>query len=346
MAHTLFCCILILLFVSTAYPIEQVIIEFLYWDPSTSDFWCPECPPWQEAYERFLSKNETMNEIRSEYNNQVLVEWIEYHSESGQEKSQLYNITQPNSIIVDGEVKIEEEFNETYIREVINAHLGETPPPPNPQESFSLLAAFSLGFFETFSPCLLALLSFVLSYTVGSTTRFREGLLHVVAFGIGFVSAAVLLGVTVTLIFISVPSLQGYLMWIACVFAILFGIIIISLALSNKSLQTKPLVQKLARKYSASYIGLLLVGFLFYFLDPCIAPLVFPMLLMLQSSGAVSRLLMFCLGVIIPFIGIGILAGSVSKLVRSTYRHRSEIRVVSGLIVIAYAIYLIIFYLI
>jgi cytochrome c biogenesis protein CcdA len=48
------------------------------------------------------------------------------------------------------------------------------------------------------------------------------------------------------------------------------------------------------------------------------------------------------LGVIIPFIGIGLLAGSISKLARSTYRHKSKIRAISGLILIAYSIYLIV----
>jgi hypothetical protein len=35
-----------------------------------------------------------------------------------------------------------------------------------------------------------------------------------------------------------------------------------------------------------------------------------------------------------------------SKLARSTYRHRSKIRAISGLILMAYAVYLIIVYLV
>ena len=50
-------------------------------------------------------------------------------------------------------------------------------------------------------------------------------------------------------------------------------------------------------------------------------------------------------GAIIPFIGIGIFAGSVSKLARVTYRQRFLIRAISGLILIGYALYLIVFYL-
>lgn len=336
--------VLIVLFAGSAYPAEQVVIEFLYWDPSTSPLWCPECPPWQRVYKSFLSKNETMNGIQHEYGDQLLVKWIEYDSEEGREKRLLYNVTQSDSVIINGEVKIEGNLNETYIHEVINAYLENTEPPSqNSQESISLLTTFSIGFFETFSPCLIMLLSFVLSYTVGRTSKFKEGLLHVVAFGAGFASAAMFLAVMVVLIFISMPLLQPVLMWIACVLAMFFGIAIILLALLNKPFQSKPLVQKLARKYYASYIGLFLLGFLFYFLDPCIAPLVFPMLIVMQSSELILSLLMFCLGVIVPFIGIGILAGSISTLVRGTHRHRTKIRVISGFIIIAYAIYLIVF---
>jgi cytochrome c biogenesis protein CcdA len=53
-------------------------------------------------------------------------------------------------------------------------------------------------------------------------------------------------------------------------------------------------------------------------------------------------LFVFSLGVMTPFIGFGILAGSISKLARSTYRHKSAIRAASGLMLIAFAIYLIV----
>jgi len=53
----------------------------------------------------------------------------------------------------------------------------------------------------------------------------------------------------------------------------------------------------------------------------------------------------FSLGAIIPFIGFGIFAGSISKLARGTYRHQSKIKAISGLILIGFALYLLIFYL-
>jgi len=209
--------------------------------------------------------------------------------------------------------------------------------------------AFSFGFFETFSPCLLALLSFVLSFTIGETTQFRKSFFHVMAFGLGFLSAALILGLTFGLMFLSMLTLRVVLMWIVCIFAILFGLDLLGfsvLRFLNGKFDTKPLVRKLTRKYVFTYAGLVLLGFLFYFLDPCIAPIFVSMLPLMLLDYLPLIILIFSLGVILPFIIIGMLAGSVSKLVRVTYRHRSKIRAVSGLILIAYALYLIAFYII
>jgi len=327
------------------YLTDQVIVEFLYWDPSTGPYWCPTCP--DLIYSDFLSKNESLNRIQNDYGSQVLVEWIEYYSPTGRKRASLYGVVTPNAIVVNGELVVAEEFNEVYIREAIDAALeGKPPPTYNEPPPFSLVTAFSLGFLETFSPCLLALLSFILSFTVGKTTQFKEGLLHVMTFGTGFVFAVLLLAVmTIALNLFLLPVLQSTLILGLCIFTIVIGIIIILFGLMNKPFQTKPIVKRLARKYAATYIGLFALGFIFYFLDPCIAPMIFPVLVMLQTPKLIFSLFVFCVGVILPFIGIGILAGSISTLARSAYRHRSAIRVASGFVLVAYGLYLIIFYL-
>jgi len=253
-----------------------------------------------------------------------------------------FNLTRAQVIVIshNNEDTVLEEITQGNLEEVIDAFLGGKPlPEPAHMSVYPLFTAFSLGFFDTFSPCLIAMLSFILSYTIGETIRFKEGILRVITFGIGFVSAAVILGATVALTFISIPSLQLVLMWIICIFAILFGLNL--LGLLNMPIQTKPLVKKLVGRYATTYMGLLLLGFIFYFLDPCIAPFAFTMLMMLQNFEFILPLLAFCLGAIIPFIGIGILAGYASKLARTTYKHKYKIRAVSGLILIIYALYLI-----
>jgi cytochrome c biogenesis protein CcdA len=249
--------------------------------------------------------------------------------------------------MINGEVKIEGEFNETSLRKIIDVYIfddGVVPSPPPTSLSAILALAFSLGFAETFSPCLIVLLSFVLSYTVGKITRFKEGMLQVMFFGVGFVVAAVSIGLAVGLMFLSMETFRYTLTWIVCILAIFLGTNLLGL-FKTSSFKTKPLVEKLSRKYAFTYSGLLLLGFLFYFLDPCIAPIFVAMLPLLTLEYMPLIMLVFSFGVILPFIIVGVFSSSISKLVRSTYRHKSKIRAISGLILIAYALYLIIFYL-
>lgn len=212
-----------------------------------------------------------------------------------------------------------------------------------------LVLAFSFGFFETFSPCLIILLSFLLSYAIGEKPYFKESFGKVMIFGAGFILATLLLAVTFGLVFLTTPTLQYSATWIVCIFAMVFGLHLLGvlrIPTERIPFQSKPLVRKLTRKYVFTYAGIFLLGFIFYFLDPCIAPIFVSMMPLLLPETFIFTLLVFCLGAIIPFIGIGVFAGSISKLARSTYRHKSKIRAISGLILISYAIYLIVFYLI
>lgn len=209
------------------------------------------------------------------------------------------------------------------------------------------LLAFSFGFFETFSPCLIVLLSFVLSYTLSKTSGFRESFARVMVFGLGFLSATLILALAFGLVFLSLPALQHSLTWIVVILAIVMGLNLTGVFRmpSGMSIESKPLIKKLTSKYVFTYTGLFLLGFVFYFLDPCIAPIFVSMMPLLLPELLFFTLSIFCLGAIIPFIGIGFFAGSISKLVRTTYRHRTKVRAISGLILICYATYLIIFYL-
>lgn len=328
-------CVFFFVFFGIVHSSNQVLIEFFYWDP------CPVCPKWATVHEEFLRKNETMNNIQSEYGSKVLVRWIDYESKEGQEKAASYGITFPNSLMINGEVRVQGEFNETSLREIIEGGSDETSPT---SLAAILTLAFSFGFFETFSPCLIVLLSFVLSYSVGKMTQAKEGMLQVMFFGFGFVVAAVSVGLALGLMFLSMEMFRHILTWIVCVLAILFGLNLLGL-FKTTHFETKPLVKRITRKYAFAYSGLFLLGFLFYFLDPCLAPIFVAMLPLLTFEYMPLIILVFSFGVIVPFIIVGVFAGSISKFARGAYRHKSKIRAVSGLILIAYALYLIIFYL-
>lgn len=341
----LFPLLLLFFFVNSASAEDQVLVDFLYFDPSTDPNYCSICPTWVAAYESFLEKNETLTTIRDTYG-EVSFEWIEYYSEEGQEKARTFSLAAFNSAVISlGEssfTAIEGVFNETYIRATIDAYLeSSTPPPPpqNPPLAVFVLTAFSLGILETFSPCLIALLSFTLSFTIGQSTGFKENMLKVMTFGFGFVSSAVLLGLIIGMVFLSNPSFQNILMWASSLGAIILGLNL--LGVLKAPLDTKPLISRLARKHVVTYAGLLGLGVVFYFLDPCIAPVFFAMLPLLAHAQFLLILLTFSVGMIIPFIALGFVAGFISKLARTTYRHKSKIRALSGLILIGYSIYII-----
>jgi cytochrome c biogenesis protein CcdA len=203
-----------------------------------------------------------------------------------------------------------------------------------------LALAFSFGFFETFSPCLIVLLSFILGYTVAETTGFKKNFSIVMIFGSGFLCAALILGLAFGLAFLSLPTLTFSLTLGVSVFAVIFGLHL--LGVLNVSVETKPVIQRMAKRYVFSYIGLFVLGFVFYFLDPCIAPIFVSMVPLLYLAYLPLILLIFCIGALIPFMAIGASAGSISKLTRTVYRHRAIIRAISGLILICCAAYLII----
>jgi cytochrome c biogenesis protein CcdA len=240
----------------------------------------------------------------------------------------------------------------TDVEKVIENYLsgGQPMPPVTPSLPLvsAVVMAYTFGFFETFSPCLIALLSFVLSYTIAENLSSKGKVLRVSLFAFGFATAAVLMFslIAIGLVVASlVFRVQYIMMWIVFGFAIIFGLDLMGLNLSRLfRTESKFLIQNMAKKYVVSNFGFILLGFFFYFLDPCIAP-VFVVMISTFSSQVLFGflpllLLVFILGVITPFVLVGVLSGSISKITRDVYRHKAKIRAISGIILICYAIYL------
>jgi cytochrome c biogenesis protein CcdA len=332
-----------MLLTGRAYSYEQVILEFFYWDPNN---YCSTCPSLHKLYQDFLAKNQTMNRIREDYRDKVVFKWIDTTSREGMEKKQLYNIHSNSlyAIVINGKIICQgDDFNETYVREALEMTLrnSSTPISLNSTKPLDLIfvSAFLFGFLETFSPCLIALLAFILSYTIGKTTVFKDAFLHVIAFALGFLLAVVSIGLTLGLMFLSLQTFNTILVWIICILAIFIGLNL--LGVFRTSFKEKTLIAHIVKKYAYTYGGIFMLGFLFYFLDPCIAPIFFAVLPLLTYADFLPILLAFCLGVMLPFIGIGIFTASISQLTRITYRHRRKIRSVSGLVLIIYSVYII-----
>jgi cytochrome c-type biogenesis protein len=332
------------LVVGICYSSEPLVVECIYWDPRS---YCQFCPLFESIYQDFLAKNRTVNEISKDYQNMVIFRWIDITSQDGIKKKEEYGITVNPlyALGVGGRLVLQgDDFTEANVRMVIEAALNDSTAivPPTKQLIPVLASAFVFGFLETFSPCLVALLAFVLTYTIGKTNSFQDGFLRVLTFGTGFVSAAVAMSLTVSLVFASLHSVQTALVWTACIFAFLFAFN--QFGLLKLPIDTKGVVKKLARRHVLSLGGLILLGFLFYFLDPCLAPIFVAFLPVFSFEVLPLVFLVFCLGAFIPFIFLGSIAGSISKFARTTYKYKATIRMASGFILITYVLYTIIAY--
>ncbi len=335
---------LALLLTNIGYSATQITVEYLYWDPSTEPNYCDTCPSWGTLYFDFINKNKTVTRVSIYYAGRATFEWVDITSADGIARKQLYNVSSPNSLVINSEYRLEGSFSETTVKQAIDATLeGLAPSNSAPTNLLPTIAlAFSFGFFETFSPCLIALLSFVLSYSIGKDPNLLYNFSKVMLFGVGFVVAALIVGLSMGLTFLSFQPLNTISMWLICIFALFFGINMIGIF--KTPLETKPLLRKIAKKHAFTLSGLLFLGFIFYFLDPCVAPFFFAALPILAAKALPIVVLFFCLGVVIPFFFMGLLAGYMSRLARLSYKHKSTIRVISGLILISYAFYIILFH--
>jgi len=324
---------------------NQVLLEFLYYKP------CSKCPTIRKYYDVYLHNSKVLANIQRDYGEKVVVEQIPFYSSEGIEKVKQYNLSfmDWNSVIVNHKVVLvggDKPIDEILLRQVIDTYLGgqytyDIGDSLNTSVMGLLVTSFILGFFETFSPCLIIMLSFIASYTLGDKTGFREGFVKIMIFGVGFVSASAIIGLACGLFLLSVPNLQSYLTMAICIFAVIFGLNLLGILKFPFSIQAKPFIKKITRKYVFTYIGIFMLGFIFYFLDPCIAPVFASMAAALFSNVFLLGMLTFCIGSIIPFVGIGLLTGSISKITRKVYKYRQIFKGISGIILISYALYLI-----
>jgi len=110
----------------------------------------------------------------------------------------------------------------------------------------------------------------------------------------------------------------------------------------------KPLAQRLAKKYGFTFAGLFLLGILLSFINvPCAAPFLLVLLVNILFKGTLENFILlgfFSLGVLTPFVAIGVVGGggpSLAIRIRKQYRQRT-IRIISGLVLIGFGILLLI----
>jgi cytochrome c biogenesis protein CcdA len=289
-----------------------------------------------------------VDQIEAQYNSSIIITRIDTITADGFNQWNKYGFLEVPAIVINNETKIpKEEITEEKLKTSVNGYLLEEEKNTNSTEKipkkeqyneyintdFNLPFAYSLGFFAGFSPCLMAILGFLLSFTAGTSSSTKNGMIRAIIFGLGLVSSYIVLGICLLSFRKSIPSLEG--------FSYITGIIIILIGLNLMEILKSPVTldnyfQNSARKYAGTLGGIFFLGILFSFVKvPCTAPMLLVLLNKTITTGTFNNLILllaFSAGVLTPFIGIGLIGGyTLSKHIRS---YKIYLKKISGFVLI------------
>ncbi|AKB78743.1 Hypothetical protein MSHOH_2260 [Methanosarcina horonobensis HB-1 = JCM 15518] len=290
-----------------------------------------------------------VDRIEAQYNNTIVISETETSTADGFNQWNKYGFLEVPAIVINNETKIpKEEITEEKLKTLIDEYLVEeeniteyTTEEVTRKEqeieyintNLNLPFAYSLGLFAGFSPCLMAILGFLLSFTAGTSNSAKSGMVRSTVFGLGLVGSYLLLGLCLLSFRKSIPDLES--------FSFVTGIVVILIGLNLLGVLKSPLVldnyfQSSARKYAGTLSGVFFLGILFSFVKvPCTAPMLLVLLNKTITNGTVNDLallLAFSGGVLTPFIGIGMIGGyTLSKQIRS---YKVYLKKISGFVLI------------
>ena len=211
-------------------------------------------------------------------------------------------------------------------------------------EEISYIVAFSAGMLSFFSPCVLPLVPAYIANLAGSTaisTEVRKSylptLFHSLFFVLGFSLIFIALGTSVGLIGTSITAHSNLLRQIAGVIIILFGIFLIASYRLPWLNYEKRL--NFSGAQSPRYLRSILIGAVFAFgWTPCVGPILGAILTLAWGSQTVGEgallLVVYSLGLGIPFILIGLAWGAIMPLWKNITRHLGKISIISGCLLI------------
>lgn len=324
--------------------ISLVFIPLAYAGPVTIQYFhqkgCHDCKITDPIVDR----------IETQYkNNSIEIVKIETSTADGFNQWNKYGFLEVPAIVINNETKIpKEEITEEKLKTSINKYFLEegkntensTEKMPKKEQNngyintnLNLPFAYSLGLFAGFSPCLMAILGFLLSFTAGTSSSTKNGMVRAVIFGLGLVSSYIVLGLCLLSFKKSIPSLEGF-SYITGIIIILIGLNLIEILKSPVALDNY--FQNSVRRYAGTLGGIFFLGILFSFVKvPCTAPMLLVLLNKTITSGTANNLILllaFSAGVLTPFIGIGLIGGyTLSKQIRS---YKIYLKKISGFVLI------------
>lgn len=302
---------------------------------------CPDCEKTDPIIER----------IEDEYGDAIIVDWVDVSTRDGWEHWKQYNFTEVPAVVVNHEYKIPKgEISYEKLKQVIDMYLygeGGEKVSEGLDEGF-LLLTFSLGLFAGFSPCLMAILTFILAYGASShDINVKDKFLKVFSFSLGLIFTYILMGILFLFLSFSfnISPLQKILAWMVGAIMILIGL---SLIFPLNLNVTKPFVRRFAEKYSYHMFGLFSLGVLFSLVKlPCATPFLIIVLADIVFHGSLAGILslfLFNLGLIIPLLSISLVGVNSVKIAEKIRRSYGRyIKIISGIILIIVALYYISF---
>lgn len=319
------CIILLLIGLVSHAGAASVAIEYFYLE-GCSD--CDQVKP-------------LLAEIEHDLSSSVSLTYIDVRTSEGLERFRHYGFVEVPAVVVNGTVKIpKEEIAEESVRVAIERSLSRTELEDNSSPiNWNIPFAYSLGLLSGFSPCLMAILGFILVYVTGSGTGMRSGLLNSLIFGLGLVAAYTVMGCCALFVGMSLGGFGPYLAIVAGVITMLAGVNLLGLV--RLPISVDNYVRSSVRKYSTTLAGLFILGMVFSIIKaPCAAPMILVLLSKILVDGAVQDLpllLVFGAGVLTPFLGVGVVGGyGSSSRIRG---YRDIVKTASGIILIGFGVW-------
>jgi len=324
--------LLIFIFLSffRVFALSQVYVEYFYLPG------CLDC----EKTDPIIEK------IEEEYGDAVIVEWVDVSTRDGWERWKQYNFTEVPAVVVNHEYKIpKDEISYERLKEVIDVYLyGEEQEETSEDlNGIPLLLSFSLGLFSGFSPCLMAILTFILAYGASSHSV-KESFLKVLSFSLGLLFSYMTIGTLLLLLTSSfdISPFQQALKWVIATIMILTGL---SLIFPLNLNFTKPFIRRFAEKHSTKILGLFLLGTLFSLVKlPCSTPFLLILLANIVFQGdlmSIVSLTLFNLGLITPIFTVGLIGANSVETARKIKNYGKHVKIIGGAIMIAAAVLLI-----
>ena len=204
--------------------------------------------------------------------------------------------------------------------------------------------ALLAGVLSFLSPCVLPLVPLYIAYFSGAGNLEKQGkanlFVNLLAFFIGFTIVYLLLGLSASIFFAYLE--KHYL------FRGLLGLIMIAFAFHYWKIINIPFLYMDTRKMKVrdfNFISSFIFGVLFAFgWSPCMGPLLGNVIVLASNSsgilGKVLVLIMFCLGIIIPFIIVAFMSVGFRKKLQSLTKYSRYIEILSGALLFLLGIWL------